>query len=87
MICLNAQGHICNVCGYGKQYEELLQTAEHLGRMWYARGKFCETRFAQTELKVYINFEHNYNTCRGTWGSPELVEENPDHPIQQDPQQ
>ncbi len=49
-------------CIYGKQYEELLQTAEHLGRKWYAMVKFCETRFAQSELKVYINFEKNYNT-------------------------
>jgi hypothetical protein len=47
-------------CSYGKQYEELLQTAEHLGRKWYAMVKFCETRFAQSELKVYINFEKNY---------------------------
>jgi hypothetical protein len=44
---------------HGKQYEELLQTAKHLGRKWYSMGKFCETRFAQTELKVYVNFENN----------------------------
>jgi hypothetical protein len=31
---------------YGKQYEELLQTTEHLGRKWYAMVKFCETRLA-----------------------------------------
>ncbi len=53
-------------CSYGKQYEELLQTAEHLGRRWYAMIKFCETRFAQSELLVYKNFEKNYNTYRRT---------------------
>ena len=74
-------------CSYGKQYEELLQTAEHLGRRWYAMVKFCETRFAQSELKVYINFEHNYSTYRGTWGTAEVVEELPDQPQQQEPQQ
>ena len=42
--------------------------------------KFCETRFAQSELKVYIKFEHNYNTYRGTWGRAEVVEEIPDQP-------
>ena len=30
--------------------------------------KFCETRFAQSELKVYVNFEKNYATYRRTWG-------------------
>jgi hypothetical protein len=37
-------------CGYGKQYEELLETAEHLGRKWYEMAKFCDTNFAQSEL-------------------------------------
>ncbi len=49
---------------YGKQYEELLETAGHLGERWYAMVKFCETRFAQSELKVYINFEKNFKTYR-----------------------
>ena len=53
-------------CSYGKQYEELLQTAEHLGRKWYHMAKFCETRFAQSELMVNKNFEKNYNTYRRT---------------------
>jgi hypothetical protein len=53
-------------CSYGKQYEELLQTAEHLGRKWYDMVKFCDARFAQSELRVYINFEKNYNTYCGT---------------------
>ena len=35
--------YVC--CSYGKQDEELLQTAKHLGRRWYAMAKFCETRF------------------------------------------
>ena len=52
-------------CNYGKHHEELLETAEHLGRRWYVIVKFCETRFAQSEMKVNINFEHNYNTYRG----------------------
>ena len=54
-------------CSYGKQYEELLQTANHLGQRWYAMAKFCETRFAQSELMVYKNFEKNYKTYRTTW--------------------
>jgi len=33
-------------CSYGKEFEELLQTTEHIGRQWYAMVKFCETRFA-----------------------------------------
>ena len=55
-------------CSYGKQYEELLETARHLGERWYAMVKFCYTRFAQSELKVYINFEKNYKTYRRAWG-------------------
>ncbi len=31
-------------------------------------AKFYETRFAQTELMVYKNFEMNYNTYRIAWG-------------------
>ncbi len=71
-------------CSYGNQYEELLHTAEHLGRRWHDMVKFCETRFAQSELKVYINFEHNYSTYRGSWGSPEVDEEIPDQPHPRD---
>ena len=58
-------------CSYGKRCEELMQTAEHLGRKWYAMVKFCDTKFAQSELKVYINFEKNYNTYCRTWGVKE----------------
>ena len=36
--------------------------------------KFCETRFAQSELKVYANFEKNYATYRRTWGGDETEE-------------
>jgi hypothetical protein len=36
--------------------------------------KFCETRFAQSELKVYANFEKNYGTYRSTWGGVETEE-------------
>jgi hypothetical protein len=37
--------------------------------------KFCETRFAQSELGVYKNFEKNYNTYRRTWGvDAEVIE-------------
>ena len=46
-------------CSYGKQNEELLETTGHLGKRWYAMVKFCDTRFAQSELKVFINFEKN----------------------------
>ncbi len=42
--------------------------------------KFCETRFAQSELKVYINFEKNYNTYCRTWG----VEEEQEQPQEED---
>jgi len=54
-------------CSYGKQYEELLKNAKHLGQRWYAMVKLCETRFAQSELMVYKNFEKNYKTYRTTW--------------------
>ncbi len=66
-------------CNYGKQYEELLETAGHLGDIWYAMEKFCDTRFAQSELKVYINFEKNYKTYRRAWGgnNAEAEEEAP----------
>jgi len=37
--------------------------------------KFCDTRFAQSELKVYINFEKNYNTYCGAWGVAEDEEQ------------
>ncbi len=56
-------------CCYGKRYEELLQTAKHLCQKWYAMVKIRETRFAQSELKVYKNFEKNYKTYRTTWSS------------------
>ena len=59
-------------CKYGKQYEDLLRTADHLGQRWYAVVKFCDTRFAQSELKVYINFEKNYTTYRRAWGGPTI---------------
>ncbi len=55
-------------CSYGKHYEELVQTTERLGRRWYAMIKFCEARFAQSELVVYKNFEKKYTTYRRTWG-------------------
>jgi len=55
-------------CNYGKQYKKLLKTTKHLGKKWYAMAKFCDTRFAQSKLLVYKNFEKNYNTYRRTWG-------------------
>ena len=58
-------------CTYGKEYEELLQTTSHLGERWYAMVKFCDTRFAQSELKVYTNFEKNYKTFCRAWGGME----------------
>jgi hypothetical protein len=53
---------------YDKQYQELLETAGHLGDRCYAMVKLCDTRFAQSEMKVYINFEKNYRTYRRAWG-------------------
>jgi hypothetical protein len=55
-------------CSYGKHFEELLETTGHLGERWYAMAKFCDTGFAQSELKVHINFEKNYKTYRRAWG-------------------
>ena len=43
---------------YGKQYEELLENAEHLGRKLYAMVILYENIFAQSEKKVYMNFGH-----------------------------
>jgi hypothetical protein len=54
-------------CTYGKQYEELLQIAKHFGRKWYTMVTFCETRFAQSVLKIYVNFENNYDTYCRVW--------------------
>ncbi len=66
-------------CGYGKQYEELLQNAKHLGQRWYAIAKFCETRSTQSELMVYKNFKKNYNSYRKTWSGDAVgVEPEPD---------
>ena len=48
-------------CSYGKQYKELLATHGHL-HMLYVVVRFCDTKFANSELKVYINFEKNYST-------------------------
>ena len=45
-----------------------MDTTEHIGMKWYSMVKFCETRFAHSELKVYINFEKNYATYCRTWG-------------------
>ncbi len=67
------------------EYEELLQTAEHLGRRWYAMTKLCETIFSQSELTAYIYFEHNYNTYRGTWSRPKVKENIPDQPQKHKP--
>ena len=52
-----------------------MKTAKHLGRKWHALAKFCDTRFAQSELLVYKTFEKNYNTYRRGWsGDAEAVE-------------
>ncbi len=40
--------------------------------------KLCETRFAHSELKVYTNFEKNYNTYFRTW-SVAKKEDLPNH--------
>ncbi len=48
---------------------------------------FCETRFAQSKLKVYISFEHDYITYCGTRGTPKVVEDITDQSQQQEPKQ
>ena len=70
-------------CSYGKHYEELLQTTGHLGERWYVMVTFCETRSAQSELNVYINFEKNYKTCRRAWGATILRRRQRQHQPQQ----
>ena len=47
---------------YGKGYEELRKIAEDEDLHFYALKRFCDTRFAQAEHKVYINFVHNFPT-------------------------
>ncbi len=62
-------------CSYGKHYEELLQNTIHLGQRWYAMVKFCEIRFAHSELMVYKTFEKKYKTYSTTWsGDADAVE-------------
>jgi len=46
--------------------------------------KFCETRFVQSELKVYINFEKNYNTYCRAWGRPEPEDTDEDEELQEE---
>ncbi len=36
---------------------------------------FCETRFAQSELMVYKNFEKDYKTYRTTWSGKAVIVE------------
>ncbi len=38
-------------------------------------AKFCDTRFAQSKLMVYKNFENNYNIYRRTWSGDAEAEE------------
>ena len=37
--------------------------------------KFFETRFVQSELMVYKNFEKNYKTYRKTWSGEAIIVE------------
>jgi len=62
-------------CSYGKHYEELLQTAKHLGHRLYAMAKFCETRFAHSKLMVYKNFEKNYCMYHTAWSGDAVAVE------------
>jgi hypothetical protein len=41
---------------YGKSYEAMLSMASDLGIKFYQLQRFCETRFAQSEQKVYASF-------------------------------
>ena len=49
---------------YGQGYEELLDIANEEDVKLYALKKFCDTRFAQAEHKVYSNFLKNYKVLR-----------------------
>ena len=40
---------------YGKGYEEICEVAASLNKELKNPQSFCDTRFAQSELKVYIN--------------------------------
>jgi len=45
---------------YGKNYEKLREAAAAVQKKFYQLQRFCETRFAQAERKVYKNFALNY---------------------------
>jgi len=45
---------------YGQRYESLLDIANDMDTLLYALKRFCDTRFAQSEHKVYQNFVRNY---------------------------
>eukprot|EP00959_Pyramimonas_sp_CCMP1952_P120648 2522564-Pyramimonas_sp.AAC.1 len=47
---------------YGKGYEECLVIAKELHTRLYSPSRYCDTRFAQSERKVYKNFCMNLNT-------------------------
>jgi hypothetical protein len=45
---------------YGKGFETLIDIAKEEEIVLYALKRFCDTRFAQSEHKVYQNFVRNY---------------------------
>eukprot|EP00951_Prasinocladus_malaysianus_P016905 scaffold132378_cov43-Prasinocladus_malaysianus.AAC.1 len=49
---------------YGKGYETLLDIAEEHEVKLYALKRVCDTRFAQSEHRVYENFIKNYKVLR-----------------------
>jgi hypothetical protein len=53
-------GDIQILYNYGKQYEELAEVAGKLNLKLYAPERYCDTRFAQAERKVYKNYILNW---------------------------
>ncbi|KAK3246710.1 hypothetical protein CYMTET_13998 [Cymbomonas tetramitiformis] len=46
---------------YGKGYEEIRKIAAELQERLYNPARFCDTRFAQAERKVYLNFLRDWH--------------------------
>jgi len=60
-------------CNYGKQYEELLETARHLGERWYAMVKFCETRFAHLSSRFKSTSRRITRPIAGRGGTSDTI--------------
>jgi hypothetical protein len=51
---------VYNKLNYGRAYEALMEMSQKQGRFMYQLQRFCDTRFAQSERKVYVNFILDY---------------------------